>query len=482
MNVQCVQHMAGDRSQGRVYRLALKENIESFDPVDSVDETSGILLNLLHRNLFTTDVSGVLVNDLADRVVFDGPAVYVAIKPGIYFNDSPKAPNIILNELTSEDVVYSLQRLKSSARQPWVLENVLEVKAYNRYTVVFFMKTNAMDSAEKTWQRQENLLSLPQCAIYSAAAHRQDGRFAGASTFSVTAYRSGTIELTSTGGYRLDFKVIASDAGRWFYYRQNQLDVYEADSVFRFLQNEKESFKKVTLAQPVVLYGAIVSDESSVLSRAEFRRVLNYRLNRNDLAGKTLMNSYQPADYPVPDIFDGSLPPLYAFDPRYSCDISDAPGNKAETIRIYTPPDRDRQLAAMAIKKVLGDCGYAASIKVVDLSTLLKINNEKRTGIYLLKWVADYPHAENFIIPLFHSRNSGAGGNRSYYKNPRLDELLDRGVVTSQNVRSIEEMIRRDAPWIFIGFSKKQYYINKQKEIKLPMMYTGWNEEVFSTM
>jgi len=463
--VSCKQNNLFNSSQKKVYHLAIKENIESFDPVNSVDETSGIILNLLHRNLYTTDVMGNVINDLVESSYIAVDSVYVTIKHGIYFNDTSKA------ELTAEDVVYSLLRLKSSARQPWTLDKIVDIRAVNRYGVVFIIN----NVNENLWQRQKYLLSLPQCAVYSKADNVKNNQFSGASTFSVTDFQQGSVELSSSLGFKLDYKVISSDSSRWFYYQQNLLDVYEADGIFRFLKNNKTTYDSINVTEPIVMYAAIVSDEKSLLNDRAFRQALNYKFDRKNVTSKILMNSYQPADYPVPDILNGTLPEFYHYDEKYNCTNF----HSDEIINIYSPSDRDRQLSAMVIKSVLHDCKITSRIKIVDLSTLLKINNEKRTGIYLLKWIADYPHAENFIVPLFHSRNSGSGGNRSYYKNEKLDYIIDNAGVTSQNLKAVEEMIRDDAPWIFIGFSKKQYYVNREKSIQLPMMYTGWNEEVF---
>ena len=36
----------------------------------------------------------------------------------------------------------------------------------------------------------------------------------------------------------------------------------------------------------------------------------------------------------------------------------------------------------------------------------------------LKDWYADYPDAEDFLYPLLHSANKGAGGNVSFFANP----------------------------------------------------------------
>ena len=42
----------------------------------------------------------------------------------------------------------------------------------------------------------------------------------------------------------------------------------------------------------------------------------------------------------------------------------------------------------------------------------------------LKDWYADYPDAEDFLYPLLHSANKGAGGNVSFYANPRFDSIV----------------------------------------------------------
>ena len=40
-------------------------------------------------------------------------------------------------------------------------------------------------------------------------------------------------------------------------------------------------------------------------------------------------------------------------------------------------------------------------------------------------WYADYPDAENFLYPLLHSANKGAGGNVSFFSDPEFDKVVD---------------------------------------------------------
>ena len=47
-----------------------------------------------------------------------------------------------------------------------------------------------------------------------------------------------------------------------------------------------------------------------------------------------------------------------------------------------------------------------------------------QTDMILKDWYADYPDAEDFLYPLLHSANRGAGGNVSFYSNPVFDSIV----------------------------------------------------------
>ena len=66
--------------------------------------------------------------------------------------------------------------------------------------------------------------------------------------------------------------------------------------------------------------------------------------------------------------------------------------------------------------------------------------NYLKTGqdhqLYLLTWTAGVD-PDGTLFPLFHSKNFGAAGNRAFYKNDRVDDLL----TTAQ--RTVDQEERR---------------------------------------
>jgi oligopeptide transport system substrate-binding protein len=82
----------------------------------------------------------------------------------------------------------------------------------------------------------------------------------------------------------------------------------------------------------------------------------------------------------------------------------------------------------------------------------------KGTGqIYTWGWNADYPDPENFLFLLYgpNSKVEGGGENASNYANPRFDALfermknMDNGPRRQALINEMQDIVRRDAPWIW---------------------------------
>jgi len=86
------------------------------------------------------------------------------------------------------------------------------------------------------------------------------------------------------------------------------------------------------------------------------------------------------------------------------------------------------------------------------------------TQLFIVGWSADYPDPENFMFLLHgpQSRAKNQGENASNYANPEFDALFERmrnmpnGTERQQIIDRMNEIFRRDAPWIG-GFHPKNF-------------------------
>jgi hypothetical protein len=77
-------------------------------------------------------------------------------------------------------------------------------------------------------------------------------------------------------------------------------------------------------------------------------------------------------------------------------------------------------------------------------------------------WNADYPDPENFLF-LFYGPQSRAlknGENAANYRNPEYDRLfervqaMDNSPARQELIDRMLELLRRDAPWIYVFYPK----------------------------
>ncbi|WP_035784911.1 glutathione ABC transporter substrate-binding protein [Jeotgalicoccus psychrophilus] len=115
---------------------------------------------------------------------------------------------------------------------------------------------------------------------------------------------------------------------------------------------------------------------------------------------------------------------------------------------------------AVYIQNKLAELNINVEIEQFDLGayydTLANGNHE----MFMLGWTTVTGDADYGLYALFHSKNHGAAGNRVFYDNPEVDELLDAGrAETDEEVRQeiyteVEEILVEEAPSAFLNHSQ----------------------------
>ena len=111
---------------------------------------------------------------------------------------------------------------------------------------------------------------------------------------------------------------------------------------------------------------------------------------------------------------------------------------------------------AEVIKESLAKLNITVEIVQLEWPAFLEATAKGEPDMFALGWTTVTTDADYGLYPLFHSDQFGAAGNRSFYKNDRVDELLTQAKTeTDQSKRAAlyaeaQEIITTDAPWIFV--------------------------------
>ncbi len=203
------------------------------------------------------------------------------------------------------------------------------------------------------------------------------------------------------------------------------------------------------------------------LKDAKVRQALNYAVNKKAIIhsvlfglGTVLESPTTPFLFGYAKLQEGGWP----FNPVLAKQLlteAGYPNGFAATFR--TPTGRyiqDYQFA-QAVAAQLANVGIKAQIQTTDWPSyvhwLVTPLEQTPLQIFVLGWASGYLDVDGELFGQFYSHQWPPGGLEStFYKNPKVDELLLAGQTTPDPkkrldiYREAQENIWRDAPWIFL--------------------------------
>ncbi|MDQ0273653.1 glutathione ABC transporter substrate-binding protein [Cytobacillus purgationiresistens] len=117
---------------------------------------------------------------------------------------------------------------------------------------------------------------------------------------------------------------------------------------------------------------------------------------------------------------------------------------------------KERADIAELVQAQLAPIGIEVEIEVIEWATFLEKTGAGEHELFVLGWTTVTGDADYGLYALFHSSQHGDPGNRSFYNNPKADELLDKGrTSTDQDERNaayaeLSEILVEEAPMVYL--------------------------------
>ena len=131
---------------------------------------------------------------------------------------------------------------------------------------------------------------------------------------------------------------------------------------------------------------------------------------------------------------------------------------------IASGPDDKARLNWM--RKQFAKLGIELVIRATDYNRFQEKMRKGTGQIFSWGWNADYPDPENFLFLLYGPNSKINGGeNAANYQNPEFDALFDQmknmddGPERQALIDRIQEILHRDAPWVW-GFYPKSFALH----------------------
>lgn len=118
--------------------------------------------------------------------------------------------------------------------------------------------------------------------------------------------------------------------------------------------------------------------------------------------------------------------------------------------------NQERIRVSQVVSAALEELGITVEVNQMEWGAFLDAAAAGEPDMFLLGWTTITTDADYGLYPLFHSSSFGEAGNRTFYHNERVDELLDAARSTSDQEERLayyheaQEIINDEMPWVYL--------------------------------
>ena len=438
-----------------------------LDPAAMADSGTAIINMAIYDGLvkYAEDLSIAPALATSWTISDDELTMTFYLRKGVSFHDG--------TPVNADAVVFTINRLiDPNVRVPlWNYINFVEsAEANDEYTVSLTLKYPHAPALAR--------LTAPNNGIVSPAAVEKYGADfgnhpVGAGPFKLIEWaRDDHILLAKNEDYWGDgpyvdylmVRVIPEDGSRVLALEAGEVDITVRIPPMDVPRLKGEGLDVLVVASTRAIYIGM-NNQYQMLKDPRVRQALNYAVNKEAILEVLLQDYGQVMDSPLTsEYFAHKTVGPYEYNPAKAKQLlAEAGYANGFEITMMTPHGRylmDYRITE-AVQGFLGKVGITVNIKEMEwatyLSTVRKPLDENPTQLFLLGWGPWILDPDQMLYPLFHSSQQPPNGSTySFYKNARVDELLQIGTSTSdlekrrEVYEEAQEIIWNDAPWLFL--------------------------------
>ena len=486
------------RSEDRLV-LVFTSDPSSLDPAFAKDVYSGTLVNYIFSTLVRFNKDTQLEGDLSDTFAL-GPD-----RRTYTFHLRPNARFASGRPVTPSDVKYSFERLldpKTASPRSWVLDRLEGAREFMAGKVSYVSGIRVKGACVTLTLSEPfapflGLLSMPAASVVDPDAVRRWGKEfprhdSGSGPFTVLSWvRDSGIDLapnpTHHGGVPkikgIVVRVLKEPVTIVTEFKRGNVDIAEVpSSEFTSLTSEPKWAGCVQDMPGLNIYYLGLNCEKGPFKDLRLRRAAAMAIDRDRIISTVRKGQVVAAMGPIPPGLLGyeSGFPGIRYDPEQAkALVREAGGAPTSVIRLVQGEDKANLEVTQMVQAYLQAVGFRVKVQPYEGAIFKKRVDEGDFGLFFYSWYADYPDAENFLFPLFHSSRKGGAGNGPRYSDPAIDALLTQAQGTTDDkarrelYRQIEDKVVADASRVFL-FNKKTVYI-RQPWVKGFQVYRMFN-------
>lgn len=445
-------------------------DIKSLDPVVSNEANTHVILRHMYNRLLYMDPQGNLHPELAEEWEQVSPTEYhFKLRQGVKFHNG--------DELTAEDVKFTLERCLESPRIAMKIEAISEVVIDNDYEITLKLSEPFAPLIPNLAHPGVSILNKK---IVSDPNYKFDTAVGTGSMkfvewvpndhYTLERYEDYFEGPCKTG--KLTCRVIPEGSSRTIALENGEADlVISVDAVDINRVTENTNLHTETFTGNTLDFLAF-NMKQKPFDDIRVRQAINYAINKENIVdvvlegyGVVATSVYAPTVRGFNEELTG-----YEYNLEKAKELMKEAGyENGFSTQVYTSGEA-RNRTAQLIQDNLAQIGIEVEIMLMDSGAFLDAMDNGQCPMYIYGWNCNSMDPDECIYPLFHTDCWGATGNRGFYSNPKVDELIIKArTSTDDNERmalykEIQAMIMEDAPWA--ALDAKSSCVSMNKDLK----------------
>jgi peptide/nickel transport system substrate-binding protein len=435
----------------------------NLDPRVGVDAQSQRIDELLFDPLVTRDQHFNLQPMLAERWEIPDPLTYIFhLRHDVRFHNG--------QPLTSRDVKWTFDSLingKIRSPKASTFASVDRIDTPDDYTVIFHLK---QPYASLMW----NLSGAAGIVPYGSGEDFNHHLIGSGPFRFISAEQDRNVVVERNADYwaakpklsRVEFKVIPDATTRALELRKQSADVainsLVPDTVITL---ERDPSLTVMQAPGTIYTYMALNERDPILKDVRVRQAIAYALDTQPIIHYLLRDEARPAYSILPPqhwAYDGDVE-RYPHDPEKARELLDLAGYPAKNgirfhITMKTSTEESTRSLAAVFQQQLREVGIALDIRSFESATFLADVTKGAYQVHALRWIGGNQDPDMFENVFATSSFAPKRANRTFYSNPRVDELIKEGRSTLDQAKrkviydEIQQIVARDLPYINLWY------------------------------
>lgn len=455
----------------------------TLDPAQMVTLDEGRVAALLYNGLVRYDVDGTPLADLAENweVHRDGLQYTFELRRDVTFSNG--------HRFTADDVIFSFLRLlcpQTESPRAWVLGDILGAEQYHtgqsnevagivaedEYTVTITLEQpratflSLLATTAAFILNRETVTTYETTSADAVAGGIPGFHPVGTGPFSISEYGEGEyLKLARRSDYHGSGPFLD---GIRFEIGIDQMTAREMFSdgrlsITSIRPEEADQIETQVLQSPeLAVFYLGLNNNRGPTEDVRVRQAINYALDTSSLLEEIMPGAFAPAAGSIPPGIAGYGGQRTGFghNPAKAQELLDEAGYTGSIdLEMIRGSASSVQQITDAIAEQLSEVNLEIEMVTAEPGqTFNLLSGSTDYDLFYLSWWADFPDAENFLRPLFHSEKWGDAGNRTLFSCPETDVLLDKARSVYDRDRrleiyaEIEELVFSQAPWVPLYF------------------------------